>query len=162
MIEQRRVRISDRELDVLGLVCEGKGNGDIAAELGIAKHTVRTHLKRLNIKFDCANRTMLAVLAIGLKLADAPTTGGIKVVVASGPEVGPSQARMLQAMHGEPQRAWDCAAIASVIGFPPGRTERILTTVINRGWVRAVRVEGSQRRYFQLTPEGTRTATDIP
>jgi len=53
-------RLSPREQQVARLVAQGRGDREIARELGMAFTTVRTHLKHAMEKLECANRTALA------------------------------------------------------------------------------------------------------
>ena len=54
---QSALKISDRELQVLALVGQGKTNKEIARRLNIAAATVKTHLIHLNQKLEATNRT---------------------------------------------------------------------------------------------------------
>jgi DNA-binding CsgD family transcriptional regulator len=53
--------LSPRESDVLELLARGLANRDIADELDISPHTVRTHVQSLLVKLDRGNR----VAAVG-------------------------------------------------------------------------------------------------
>jgi DNA-binding CsgD family transcriptional regulator len=55
--------LSDRETDIVLLVCRGIGTKEIAAELSISVHTVRDHLKSI---FDKANVNSRGELVAGL------------------------------------------------------------------------------------------------
>jgi DNA-binding NarL/FixJ family response regulator len=57
-------QLTPRELEVLGLVAEGRSNGDIARELFIAEATVKTHLLRIFDKLDVADRTRAVTVAM--------------------------------------------------------------------------------------------------
>jgi len=57
-------RLSERELDVVRLVIEGRSNDEIGARLGIGPKTVESHLRRLFDRFDLASRTELATRAL--------------------------------------------------------------------------------------------------
>ena len=59
-----RARLSRRELEVVGLVIEGRSNDEVAAALGIGAKTVETHLARLFERFGIASRTELATRAL--------------------------------------------------------------------------------------------------
>lgn len=48
--------LTNRESEVLTLLCSGATNGDIAARLTISPHTVRTHLNNLFRKINVPNR----------------------------------------------------------------------------------------------------------
>ena len=58
------VRLSERELDVVRLVVDGKSNDEIGARLGIGAKTVESHLRRLFERLDVASRTELATRAL--------------------------------------------------------------------------------------------------
>ena len=58
------VRLSERELDVVRLVVDGRSNDEIGARLGIGPKTVESHLRRLFERFDLASRTELATRAL--------------------------------------------------------------------------------------------------
>lgn len=47
------IELTDREREVSGHVCEGLGDDEIAQMLGISVHTVRAHLARIRLKYDC-------------------------------------------------------------------------------------------------------------
>lgn len=49
--------LSPREMEVLDLTAKGKSNADIARELFLSEHTVKTHLYNLFRKLGVANRT---------------------------------------------------------------------------------------------------------
>jgi DNA-binding NarL/FixJ family response regulator len=57
-------RLSERELDVVRLVIDGRSNDEIAARLGIGAKTVESHLRRLFERLDIASRTELATRAL--------------------------------------------------------------------------------------------------
>lgn len=56
-------KLSQRELQVLQRLCEGKANKEIARELGIQEPTVKLHMKTLYRKIGAHNRTQAAMLA---------------------------------------------------------------------------------------------------
>lgn len=49
--------LTERELEVLGLLAEGIGNREIAARLAISEHTVKFHISSLLSKMSASNRT---------------------------------------------------------------------------------------------------------
>ena len=57
-------RPSDRELEVLRLVCAGASNDEVGAALGLSEKTVESHLRRLFDRYGVLSRTELAVLAV--------------------------------------------------------------------------------------------------
>ena len=69
------VRLSERELDVVRLVVEGRSNDEIAARLGIGAKTVESHLRRLFERLDVASRTELATRALREGWLDVPPGG---------------------------------------------------------------------------------------
>jgi DNA-binding NarL/FixJ family response regulator len=59
-----RVALSRRELDVLRLIADGKGNREIGEALFIEAGTVRNHVSRVLKKLDVDNRVQAAVRAV--------------------------------------------------------------------------------------------------
>jgi DNA-binding NarL/FixJ family response regulator len=49
--------LTDRELEVLGLLAQGLANKQIALELGISEHTVKFHVSSIYTKLNVTNRT---------------------------------------------------------------------------------------------------------
>ncbi|MHB8146468.1 MAG: LuxR C-terminal-related transcriptional regulator [Vulcanimicrobiaceae bacterium] len=56
--------LSDRELEVVRLVCEGLSNKDISRRLGLSDKTVKNHISHILAKLNLTARTQVAVLAI--------------------------------------------------------------------------------------------------
>lgn len=56
--------LSDREMEVLALVVEGKSNKEIAAMLGISHQTVKNHITSILRKFGVEDRTQAVVYAL--------------------------------------------------------------------------------------------------
>jgi NarL family two-component system response regulator LiaR len=62
--EEPREKLTTREREVLALIARGRSNKRIAAELGIAEKTVKTHVGHLLAKLDVPDRTQAALLAV--------------------------------------------------------------------------------------------------
>ena len=56
--------LSEREMEVLGLMAEGAGNKAIAADLSITESTVKTHVAKIFQKLDVSGRTDAVTKAI--------------------------------------------------------------------------------------------------
>ncbi len=56
--------LTPREVDVLRLIADGKGNTEIAASLNIGLGTVKGHIRDILEKLSAADRTQAAVLAL--------------------------------------------------------------------------------------------------
>jgi DNA-binding NarL/FixJ family response regulator len=67
--EERAEQLTPREREVLGLIGRGFANKRIAAELGIAEKTVKTHVSSVLAKLRVSDRTQAALYAarIGLR-----------------------------------------------------------------------------------------------
>ena len=63
-----QLRITPRELAVLRLVSLGIASNDIAKQLGIGEETVRSHLKKAQVKLGARNRAHAAAEAIRQQL----------------------------------------------------------------------------------------------
>jgi len=71
--------LTEREMDVLRLIAQGKSNRDIAEELVLAELTVRTHVSNVLGKLHLASRTQAALYALKEGLAsldDVPADMG--------------------------------------------------------------------------------------
>ena len=60
-------RLSERELEILGLISDGLSNTAIAARLSVMERTIESHIARMFSKLDLmpgaeGNRRVLAVL----------------------------------------------------------------------------------------------------
>jgi DNA-binding NarL/FixJ family response regulator len=55
--------LSDREIEVLRAMREGKSNKEIAVTLFVAPSTVKTHLKNIFAKMGVSNRTRAVTMA---------------------------------------------------------------------------------------------------
>jgi DNA-binding NarL/FixJ family response regulator len=69
MAKSIRSELSDRELEVLRLVANGKDNAQIAAELVISPKTVKNHISNILMKLQIQNRIQAAVYAVRSGLA---------------------------------------------------------------------------------------------
>lgn len=52
--------LSKRELEVAGLVAEGRTNRAIAEELFMSERTAQTHVQHIFVKLGLSNRTQIA------------------------------------------------------------------------------------------------------
>jgi two-component system, NarL family, response regulator LiaR len=59
-----RTELSDRELEVLRLIANGKDNAEIARELFISPKTVKNHISNILMKLQIENRIQAAVYAV--------------------------------------------------------------------------------------------------
>jgi DNA-binding NarL/FixJ family response regulator len=59
-----KAELSDREIDVLKLIANGKDNAIIAAELHISPKTVKNHISNILMKLQIDNRIQAAVYAV--------------------------------------------------------------------------------------------------
>jgi DNA-binding NarL/FixJ family response regulator len=59
-----RAELSDREIQVLKLIANGKDNAMIAAELHISPKTVKNHISNILMKLQIDNRIQAAVYAV--------------------------------------------------------------------------------------------------
>ncbi len=68
--------LSARECEVLGLVVSGYSNLEIAATLGIARNTVKNHLRNILAKLGVKNRAQAAAYAVSHGLVSQPELRG--------------------------------------------------------------------------------------
>jgi DNA-binding NarL/FixJ family response regulator len=59
-----RAELSDREIEVLKLIANGKDNAEIAGELHISPKTVKNHISNILMKLQIDNRIQAAVYAV--------------------------------------------------------------------------------------------------
>jgi DNA-binding NarL/FixJ family response regulator len=62
--DQIRAELSDREIEVLKLIANGKDNAVIAADLHISPKTVKNHISNILMKLQIDNRIQAAVYAV--------------------------------------------------------------------------------------------------
>ncbi len=58
--------LTPREIEVLGLLAEGRSNREIALALGISVHTAKFHVDRILLKLEASSRTDAVVRAVRL------------------------------------------------------------------------------------------------
>jgi len=56
--------LTERELEVLQLLAQGKANKQIALDLAISEHTVKFHVSSIYTKLGASNRTEAARLGV--------------------------------------------------------------------------------------------------
>jgi DNA-binding NarL/FixJ family response regulator len=59
-----RAELSDREIEVLKLIANGRDNADIAGQLCISPKTVKNHISNILMKLQIQNRIQAAVYAV--------------------------------------------------------------------------------------------------
>jgi DNA-binding NarL/FixJ family response regulator len=62
--------VTDRELDVVRLVAQGRSNAEIARDLCLSEATVKTYVSRLLTKLDLRDRVQLTILAFRCGLVE--------------------------------------------------------------------------------------------
>lgn len=62
--ERPKPNLTEREKEVLRLVCDGLTNAEIASCLHVSRETVKSELKRIFRKIGVGNRTQAAVLLV--------------------------------------------------------------------------------------------------
>ena len=72
---RERRSLTAREIEIVYEIAEGRTNGQIAVRLGVSQATVKRHLNNILIKWDCENRTQVAVLAVRRGVAREPGPG---------------------------------------------------------------------------------------
>lgn len=65
-----KISLSDREKDVLKLICEQYTNAEIAEELNLSTRTVEWHRVNLMRKLNCKNTAGLVAVAVGRNLVE--------------------------------------------------------------------------------------------
>jgi two-component system, NarL family, response regulator LiaR len=69
-------KLTDREVEVLRMLAEGKANKEIAAGLFISETTVKTHVSNILLKLGVPSRTQAALYAVRIGLV--PSSSGIQ------------------------------------------------------------------------------------
>ena len=72
--EPEDMKLTPRELDVLGCLAEGLNNVEIASQLYVSEGSVKQYLSHIGDKLGVRSRTQILVLAIRKRLID-PETG---------------------------------------------------------------------------------------
>ena len=62
--------LTERELEVLRLIAQGKSNKDISEELVLSEKTVKTHVSNILQKLHLSDRTQAAVYALRQRIVD--------------------------------------------------------------------------------------------
>jgi two-component system, NarL family, response regulator LiaR len=62
------IKLTEREMQVLQELVEGRSNKQIAAQLGMSVHTAKGHVEMILAKFEASDRTHAAVKALRLGL----------------------------------------------------------------------------------------------
>ena len=63
-------QLTEREIDVMRLVTQGKSNREIAQELVISEKTAKAHVSNILGKLGVEDRTQMAIYAITHNLVD--------------------------------------------------------------------------------------------
>lgn len=72
--QQRRQQpnnLTDRQVEILHWVAQGKANGEIAQILDLSEHTVKNHLKQVLQKLGATNRVQAAKVFVNLNVTNA-------------------------------------------------------------------------------------------
>ena len=67
-ITAKNSKLTERELDVLGLLAEGLQHEEIGRRLGISSETVRTHLRKASGRLGASSRTQAVATALRMGL----------------------------------------------------------------------------------------------
>lgn len=154
--------LSERELEILQLLAEGKSNKDIAQDLFISTNTVKVHLRNIFSKLEVSSRTE-AVLYI-LRATETPAANEIVVdlpIEEEAADAPPTAEPLDLASNPKVSTELDRPPIKPVSGkiFPRVLTLSILTLL---GIVILISTGVGLARYFQPTatpsPETVDTA----
>ncbi len=69
---QSESALTEREIEILGMVAQGRTNQQIADELFLSERTVRTHITNILAKLHLENRTQAALYALRSGIAHLP------------------------------------------------------------------------------------------
>jgi DNA-binding NarL/FixJ family response regulator len=69
-IEESKIKLTDRETEVLKLICNGLSAEKIAGQLNLSTDTIRTYRANLLSKTECPNAPALVMYAIRNKLIE--------------------------------------------------------------------------------------------
>ena len=64
------INFTNREIEIIKRLIDGKTNSIIADELFISVHTVKKHLENIFLKTNCHNRIQVIVTAIKFNYID--------------------------------------------------------------------------------------------
>lgn len=67
-------RFSERDIEIIAAIAQGKSNVEIAEQLYLSPHTVRNHIQRIAARLDVSSRLEVAMAAIRLGLIEAPSS----------------------------------------------------------------------------------------
>lgn len=70
---RRPAELTLRETQILELLVGGRGNKELAGQLGLSEKTVKAHLAAIFRKLGVGNRTQAAMTAIAMGIASSPT-----------------------------------------------------------------------------------------
>lgn len=68
--KNRHINLSDREIEILRLICQGLSNKEIACKLHLSVDTIKWHRTNILSKTGCRNSVSLAVYSIREKLVE--------------------------------------------------------------------------------------------
>jgi DNA-binding NarL/FixJ family response regulator len=63
-VESDRTNLTLREIEIVELLADGKGNRDIARSLSISEETIKTHLRRIYEKLGASDRAQAVAIAL--------------------------------------------------------------------------------------------------
>ncbi|MEN6556152.1 MAG: LuxR C-terminal-related transcriptional regulator [Anaerolineaceae bacterium] len=143
-----KLPLSDREIEILQLVGQGKSNKDIAAELFISVNTVKVHLGNIFAKIGVASRTEATLYAIerGIVKSPAGANGEVEVLVPEPIQAPEPEPTRLQAFLRKYWPGLALLALAAVIGLsfalastplfsPPTATPNpVLSALMEQRW----------------------------